>query len=236
MVIPDYDKLWDEVYGDIQDLGPVHRHMKRLVEGILAPLDYSSVLDVGVGFGHNLPILTKGRSISRLAGIDFSERALEHVRQRWQGEFSNVNVETDRLDSTFDMVCCSLVMEHVIDDAAVLSNLRAMTGRYLLIVTIGGNFERYRSWETQMGHVRNYQVGELERKLEGAGFSVKKMIYWGFPFYNPFARTLQNHMKATNEFNDSKKYIAKALYWLYALNSKRRGDLLIALAEVPQAA
>src|SRR5581483_4936825 len=48
----DYDRIWDEVYGDIQDLGPTHRHMTRIIRRLLAPLEYRSVLDVGVGFGH----------------------------------------------------------------------------------------------------------------------------------------------------------------------------------------
>lgn len=229
-VVPDYDVLWDEVYGEIQDVGPVHRHMRRLMREVLAPLSYETVLDVGVGFGHNLPLLTEGRSITHIAGVDLSERALEHVRGRWQGEFSKLNIESERLDSTFDLVCASLVMEHVIDDEAVLGNLRAMTGRYLLVVTIGGDFERYRPWEDQMGHVRNYMVGELESKLVRAGFAVQRMIYWGFPFYNPLARALQNHMQATHEFNWPQRLMTHVLYWLYFLNSTRRGDLLIALA------
>jgi SAM-dependent methyltransferase len=229
-VVPDYDVLWEEVYGDIQVVGPVHRHMRRLMRKVLAPLSYEDVLDVGVGFGHNLPILTEGRSITRLAGVDLSQRALEYVRERWHGDFSKLNIESEKLDTTFDLVCASLVMEHVLDDEAVLRNLRAMTKRYLLVVTIGGDFERYRPWEDQMGHVRNYMVGELEGKLVRAGFTVDKMIYWGFPFYNPLARTLQNHMQATHDFNLRQRLMTHGLYWLYFLNSARRGDLLIALA------
>jgi SAM-dependent methyltransferase len=231
VVIPDYDQLWDEVYGDIQDVGPVHRHMKRLLRRMVAPLRYDSVLDVGVGFGHNLPVLTAGRTVSRIAGIDFSDRALQHVRTRWRGEFVNLDIEKQKLDETFDLVCISLVMEHVLDDEAALRNLRAMTARYLLVVTIGGDFERYRPWEDQMGHVRNYAVGELEAKLQRAGFSVNQMVYWGFPFYTPIARTLQNRMKATHDLSASAKLIARALHAVYFLNSGRRGDLLIALAE-----
>lgn len=230
-VVPDYDTLWDEVYGDIQDVGPVHRHMRRLMREVLAPLSYETVLDVGVGFGHNLPVLTDARSLTRVAGVDLSERALQHVRERWEGgDFLKLDIESETLESTFDLVCASLIMEHVIDDEAVLANLRALTSRYLLVVTIGGNFERYRPWEDQMGHVRNYMVGELESKLTRAGFVVHRMIYWGFPFYSPLARTLQNHMQATHEFNWFHRLMTHALYWLYFLNSTRRGDLLIALA------
>lgn len=230
VVIPDYDQMWDEVYGDIQDVGPVHRHMKRLMARMLAPLSYDSVLDVGVGFGHNLPVLTGGRSLSRIAGVDFSNRALEHVRQHWSGEFTRLDIESERLESTYDLVCASLVLEHVLDDQAALRNLRSMSNRYLLVTTIGGDFERYRRWEETQGHVRNYAPGELEAKLERGGFRLLEMIRWGYPFYTPIVRTLSNRMVPSHDLSLSAKAAAHLLYGLYFLNSHRRGDLLIALA------
>jgi SAM-dependent methyltransferase len=228
--VPDYDRIWDEVYGDLQDLGPTHRHMIRLMRRVLAPLRYASVLDVGVGFGHNLPVLTDGRKIERLAGIDVSERAIEHVRERWAGEFIRADITTDHVPETYELVCCALVLEHVLDDIAALSHMRAMSSRYLLVTTMGGPYERYRPWEEQVGHVRNYAPGELERKLEAAGFSVIEMIHWGFPFYSPLARTLQNRMTVTHELSASSRLAARILYPVFFLNSSRRGDLLVALA------
>jgi hypothetical protein len=102
-----------------------------------------------------------------------------------------------------------------------------MTESQLELVTIAGNFERYRPWEEQMGHVRNYARGELEAKLANAGFEVERAIYWGFPFYTPFARTLQNRMTSTAEYDSQMTIAARVMYWLYWLNSKRRGDLLL---------
>ncbi len=226
----DYDVIWDEVYGDLQDIGPTHRHMIRIMRRLLAPLRYDSVLDVGVGFGHNLPVLTEGRRLSKTAGIDVSERALEHVRAGWSGEFHRLDVTADRLADAFELVCCALVMEHLEDDEAALRNMRAMCSRYLLIVTIGGAYDRYRPWEEQMGHVRNYQPGELERKLSAAGFDVLRMVRWGFPLYSPIVRLLQNRMRATHELSPSSRLIARILYPLFYLNSSRKGDLLIALS------
>ena len=228
--VPDYDRIWDEVYGDLQDLGPTHRHMIRLMRRVLAPLSYASVLDVGVGFGHNLPVLTDGRKIERLAGVDVSERAIEHVRERWAGEFSRSDITTDHLAETYELVCCALVLEHVLDDIAALRHMRAMSSGYLLLTTMGGPYERYRPWEEQVGHVRNYAAGELERKLEAAGFSVIEMIRWGFPFYSPLARTLQNRMRVTRELSGGSRLAARILYPVFFLNSSRRGDLLVALA------
>ncbi len=226
----DYDRIWDEVYGDLQDLGPTHRHLVRLMGRMLAPLGYQSVLDVGVGFGHNLPILTAGRRIDQIAGIDVSDRALEHVRERWAGEFRRLDITAEPLPGSYELVCCALVLEHLVDDHAALLNLRAMTSKYLLVATIGGNFERYRPWEEQMGHVRNYAPGELGKKLDRAGFEVLRTICWGFPLYSPTVRTLQNHMTASREFSAGSRLIARILYPAFFLNSSRRGDLLLALA------
>lgn len=229
--IPDYDRLWKEVYGDIQDYGPVHRHMKRLLARILKPLEYRSVLDVGCGMGHNLPLLTEGRSLERVAGVDFSQEALDRVRARHEGEFVELDVEKATLPATYDLVFCSLLLEHVIDDEAVLANLRAMTDKHVVLVTIAGDFDRYRPWEDQMGHVRNYRRGELEDKLGRAGFAVRDVVYWGWPVYTPVVRTLQNRMKASSDFSGPTRAVAQLTYLLYFLNSSRRGDLLIARAD-----
>jgi SAM-dependent methyltransferase len=226
----DYDRVWDEVYGDLQDLGPAHRHMHRLMRGLLRPLQYHSVLDVGVGFGHNLPLLTDGRRIERLAGIDVSERAIERVSSRFAGEFRRFDVAAGHLADTYELVCCALVLEHIADDHAALKNMRRMTSRYLLVVTIAGDYERYEPWERQVGHVRNYARGELERRLVSASFQVLRTVYWGFPFYSPVSRTLQNRMRVTSELSASARAIARVLYAVYFLNSRRRGDLVLALA------
>lgn len=226
----DYDQMWEEVYGDLQDLGPTHRHMHRLMRRLLRTIEYRSVLEVGVGFGHNLPVLTAERRLERLAGIDISGRSIGHVRQRFEGEFSQLDITAQALPQIYDLVCCALVLEHVIDDEAALRNMRSMASGYLLITTIAGDYERYAPWERQMGHVRNYAPGELERKLELAGFEVLRSVYWGFPFYSPISRILQNRMSASSELSPSARAIARILFAVYFLNSSRRGDLVLALA------
>jgi SAM-dependent methyltransferase len=226
----DYDRMWDEVYGDLQDFGPTHRHLHRLIRRVLAGLDYESVLDVGVGFGHNLEALTHGRHLTAVAGIDVSERAVEHVASRWPGDFHRLDITTDFLPARFDLVVCALVLEHLADDAAALANLRRMTSKYLLVATIGGDYERYRPWEGQVGHVRNYAPGKLEARLAAAGLTPVRLIRWGFPLYSPVVRVLQNRMRATHELSPASRLLARVLYFLFFLNSSRRGDLIVALA------
>lgn len=228
--LPDYDQIWEEVYGDLQDLGPTHLHMRRIMRRMLAPLQYTSVLDVGVGFGHNLPLLTEGRRVDRIAGVDISERAVSEVRRHWQGEFSQLDITQGSLPDTFELVCCSLVLEHVLDDETTLANLRRMSSKYLLLTTIGGRLERYLPWERQMGHVRNYAPGELERKLDAAGLEAIEFRRWGFPFYSPLLRMALNRATASKEMSSGSRLAGKLLYWMFFLNSSRVGDVLIVLA------
>lgn len=232
--VPNYDEVWDKIYGDMQETGPVHRHLHRIVHKLLTTLDYDSVLDVGSGPGYNYGLLTQGRKLD-FGGMDISAAAINQARNSFNGEFwqGDIQQEQTPVERTWDLVYCSLVLEHLPKDEAALRNMRKMTGRYLLVTTIAGNYERYRVWDERVGHVRNYQAGELEQKLIAAGYKVRESIYWGFPFYNPLARTLQNYTKVgTAKFNKTTKIVANFLYWLYFLNLSRHGDLLIILAEV----
>jgi SAM-dependent methyltransferase len=225
---PDYDRVWTEVYGDLQEHGPVHRHMRRLLRRMIGGLDYSSVLDVGCGAGDNLELLTQGRSLDAVVGVDISEVALERARARWpQAEFHHLDVEREALDGTWELVFSSLLLEHLPDDGAALEHLRRMCSRHLVLTTIGGDLDRYRPWDEQMGHVRNYVRGELEEKLAGAGFRVERFIRWGFPFYSPMARLLQNRMSSEPSYSRATRVLADAMHAVYYLNSSRRGDLLV---------
>ncbi len=228
----DYDRIWSEVYGDLQQLGPAHRHMRRILADLLATIDYRSAIEVGCGDGANLPLITSGRSLHSLAGVDIAPEPLERVREHWDGEFSLGDIQAEAPAGSWDLVFSSLVLEHLPDDEAALRNMRSMCSRWLMISTIAGDFERYRPWEEQVGHVRNYRRGELEAKLRRAGFEPVRAVYWGFPFYSPIARRLQNSMRAENEYGPRDRLLARIMYAVYFLNTRRRGDLLFMVARV----
>ena len=227
---PDYDKIWTSVYGDMQTRGPVHRHLHRIVSKVLDSIDYRSVLDVGCGPGHNYPLLAKGNPAVRYAGTDVSEWAIERARRQVPGTFHLGDIQQTVPEGTWDLVYSSLLLEHLQDDTSALRNMRKAAAQHVLLTTIGGDFRRYRAWDERMGHVRNYRRGELEEKARAAGFGVARAIYWGFPFYSPIARILQNHSAVgCGRFGPGARVAARALYGLYFLNSHRRGDLIVML-------
>lgn len=228
----DYDEIWREAYGDLQAVGPAHRHLRRRLARRLEEIEFDSALEVGCGAGDNLPLLFARCDPASVAGADISTEALERTATIWpEVDLHELDIEQKALAGTWDLVFSCLVLEHLERDAEALANMRRMTGRSLLVVTMAGNYERYLPWETQVGHVRNYRRGELEQRVEEAGFRVKWSEYWGFPFYNPVARTLQNRVTATPEFDRRQRFIAEVMYRVYFLNLPVRGDIVTLLAE-----
>jgi SAM-dependent methyltransferase len=225
------DDIWTHVYGDMQERGPTHRHMVRFVRRLLATITYETVLDVGCGPGHNRSLLTAGREPLAYVGIDVSPLAVQRAREAAEGDLLVVDIQEGSPDGCWDLVYSSLLLEHLPDDVAALRHMRAVTGKYLLVTTMGDDYRRYQAWEERVGHVRNHARGELEAKLRDAGLSLLKVTQWGFPFYSPMARTLQRRSElGTGEFGVAARLAAAAMYYTYFSNSRRRGDLLIALA------
>ena len=230
----DYDQAWDSIYGDMQRFGPTHKHLRRIYSKILKEIQYNSILDVGCGTGLNFPLLLEGKSIKEVAGIDISSNAVNLAKEKYNGEFFVLDIQEGNLKHRYDLVFCSLVLEHVPKDEEVIKNLYQMTGHYLLCSTMAGNYARYKNWEKSVGHVRNYLPGELEAKLSKTGFAIRKCIKWGFPFYSPLMRLLQNinPNMGVGKYGTVMKIGTNFLYWLYFLNSSKRGDVIVILAEV----
>src|SRR6476646_3167036 len=121
---PDYDRVWTDVYGDMQTAGPVHRHLRRIVRGLLRGIDYDSALDVGCGPGHNFDLVAEGRSLQRLSGADLSSWAVEQGRRAGR-DVHQLDVQTARLEGQWDLVLSTMLLEHLPCDEAALANMRA---------------------------------------------------------------------------------------------------------------
>ncbi len=229
-----YDVLWRGYWGDMQRLGPVHRHIREDIVRRVGALDVHSVLDVGCGSGENLAALAaSGRY--ELSGVDISQEGIALARKHVPSAhmLSVLDVEKEALPDRFDMVMSIQVMEHIVDDVAALRNVAAMASKYVFISTLAG---RMRASEVLTGHVRNYSAVELQRKLEVVGLRVTDIHGWGFPFYSPIYRSLIEVLPGgppAGATGPLSRMVARTLYQVYRLNWPGRGDVLSALAEVP---
>jgi SAM-dependent methyltransferase len=203
--------------------------MRRLFLKLLSQISYETAIDVGCGNGDNLLLLSHNKKLKRLGGTDISEEAIRYSSKRIHAEYKVLDIQKGSIAESFDLVFCSFLLEHVEDDDSTLTNLTNMCGKYFIVSTIQGDYEKYKEWELKMGHVRNYQVGELEKKLKHYGFRILKKIEWGFPFYSPIVRKLQllNPNMGAGKYDTKTKIIASILNLLYYLNSFSKGDVLV---------
>jgi SAM-dependent methyltransferase len=227
-----YDHGWESKWDDMKKYGPFSRHIRRILKSMIRPLGIKSMLDIGCGQGSLLAELKLEFPYIELCGVDISKTGVELAQKRVpEGQFWVIDVAREALNKKCDLVICSEVLEHIVDDTAAIRNLRQMTGKYLLISTPQG---KMREFEKEVGHVRNYARGELVRKLEETGFVVVSVIEWGFPFYSPLYRDfleLTASRGTTGEFGRVRKLIASLLYLLFMLNSSKRGDEIFVLAQ-----
>jgi 2-polyprenyl-3-methyl-5-hydroxy-6-metoxy-1,4-benzoquinol methylase len=227
-----YDDLWSDTWGDMQAFGPVHRHSCRRLVELVAELPVRTVLDVGCGSGENLRALAHAGSY-RLAGVDVSDKALERARVVVPDAVLHcLDVQTRKLDETFDLVMSSQVIEHLPDDLAFLRAMRLMSNRYVLVATMQG---KMRPSETRIGHLRNYSSAELVEKMTSAGLRPIRVEGWGFPFYSPLYRSVAEWLPGgppSGPMGWGSRMVAGFLYQLYKLNVRGKGDVLTVLAEV----
>ena len=143
-----------------------------------------------------------------------------------------MDIAENSLDEKFDLVISAEVLEHIPDDISAIRHLVHMTGKYLIVSSLQG---RMRDFEASVGHVRNYDYGELPRKLRDAGLSIRQVVEWGFPFYSPVYRDILNFTSGTGTtgaYGPVRKMIANLMYWIFMLNSSKMGDQVVVLAEM----
>jgi trans-aconitate methyltransferase len=150
----EYDRIWGTAWGDVQEFGPTHTHVRRLLFSLIKNYRFSSVLDAGCGNGVNMRFfLDRFPGIKQIAGFDISDVALRAAAKRCpQADLSLMDIQEEQLHERFDLVYCSDVLEHLENDGTALRNLFEMTGRFLLVNTLQGKMRRF---EKKIGHVRN---------------------------------------------------------------------------------
>lgn len=230
-----YNEIWEKKWGDMQKFGPCHLHRRRIMKEMI-DFEFRSVLDVGCGEGSNLEFINSLRENLDLTGIDISKRAVGMMREKLpNAAFFELDCQRDKLNKKFDLVTCIDVVEHLPDDEVAIKNLFDMTEKHCLIATIQGTM---RHFEKEIGHERNYRIGELEKKMEKVGFYIQKNISWGWPFHSPLYRnfldTAELNKLTEGKMGTIKRFVGRLIYFLFFLNSYKKGDMLFILGSKEQ--
>ena len=163
-------------------LAGASRFNRWMADSIL-PAVGTRVLEIGAGIGNMTQYLSRGRRLYVATDVDGEH--LARMRVRFQGR-PNLSIrpcdlrdraDFERFRGRFDTVVCLNVLEHVDDDLAALRNLRAALepgGR--AIVLVPHDQAIYGSLDKALGHYRRYAAGELEGRMQQAGFQVERTL------------------------------------------------------------
>jgi 2-polyprenyl-3-methyl-5-hydroxy-6-metoxy-1,4-benzoquinol methylase len=160
------------------------------------------VLEVGCGSGNVLRVLKRaagGRG--RVEGLEVSGPASEVARQRTGLTVTNGKVADLRSPDPYDIIAAFDVLEHISDEAAVLSQMRALLrpdGR--LILTVPAHPKLWSSFDEASEHMRRYTRSSLTRALRAAGFDIEYLTYFMFLLYGPMWLRRRISLKRSQDF------------------------------------
>jgi SAM-dependent methyltransferase len=228
-----YDKNWDAWF-DQKVYGPASRWLRWLIEcnlDYIDPITISKVIDIGCGQGTTTALISKKFPIASILGTDFSRTGIAAATRHYGSDRLQfvVDESSQHLEpSSFDLVTCFEVLEHVYEWQALLERICSASQRYVMLSFPTG---RMRKFESTVGHVRNFRAGEVERFMTGVGFLPVNLYYAGFPFYSPLYRDLCNLMDAghsnfaSGRFGLRQRALSSILFTSFRyLSARRVGD------------
>jgi SAM-dependent methyltransferase len=190
-----YDEADDTLAEVLDSIDDASQYADWIAD-LLAPNVAGDILEVGSGHG----VLTERLALlGSVTASDPSPRAVELLRQRFDGDPNVKVVEGDALEApggrTFDTIVMVNVLEHIPDDVGALVALRdaLRPGGKLLIYVPAFNL-LYSRFDRTLGHHRRYRRKTVGLACKRAGLEVVKASYVnsaGFLAWLVYARGLR---------------------------------------------
>jgi len=97
---------------------------QKVMQATLANLHFTSILEIGCGTGKNTSFLSQ--IADRVQAVDFSQGMIDKAREKVKAQnvrFSIMDITKRWMfdDSSFDLIVCNLVLEHIEDISFIFS-------------------------------------------------------------------------------------------------------------------
>jgi SAM-dependent methyltransferase len=138
------------------------------------------ILEIGCGSGNVLRVL-KSAAAGRgsVEGLEVSAAAAEVARQRTGLTITNGHLADLAAPEPYDIIAAFDVLEHIRDDAGVLSQMREqLKGSGRLILTVPAHPALWSAFDVASEHMRRYTPASIRRGLQTAGFEVEYLTYF----------------------------------------------------------
>jgi len=150
---------------------------RRLIIGLVDAYfpEATRFCEIGCGSGNVIGALTASRRWSRIVGTEIHTAGLSLARPRLPGQVELLQADARRmpLRHAFDLAGCFDVLEHIDrDEEAIAGIAAALVQGGGFIATVPQHPSLWSVSDDIAHHQRRYVRGELEAKLERAGFEV----------------------------------------------------------------
>lgn len=163
---------------------------KRATIETLSKYEFGSVLELGCGTGKNTEwLITRA---DRIVGLDFSEGMLEEARKKINSakvvfQLSDINRNWNLNDNDFDLVTCSLTLEHIQNVETIFSQVfkKLRPGGIFFVCELhpekqyAGSKARF---ETEKGihvlEVYTHHTSDFLDCAEKTGFQLEEAMDW----------------------------------------------------------
>ncbi len=200
-------------------------------------LQPDTVIDCGCGDGSLLSVVSNCIPCGPLYGFDIAASVPVGLREAIHFEQHDLGTPVPAsMEGKFDLVLCSEVIEHVLDDQAVLANLFALVrpGGTVVLTTQTG---RIYKTEQFLGHIRHYPLEKLTQRVEATGLHIVRAFRCGWPWLNMqkiaahlLQDTVQTRIVQAEHLGIGVRILFSVLRRLYRFSSRSRGPQLFVLA------
>lgn len=150
---------------------------------------HESYLEVGCGDGFNLERFSKMGM--RGTGLDSSSEAIALLREKNLHGVEVIAADfltSSPLTKQPRVIFMLNLLEHVREDVAFLTKAFSLLPQDgYLVIAVPTNQKAYGFADSNAGHIRRYDKGELIEKLQRSGFTVDTWLSVGFPVNRSYA-------------------------------------------------
>lgn len=144
------------------------------------------ILDIGCGTGETLTFLDSYLPIPKLSGVDSSQVAVNYAKKRGHSDIRKVDaLNLPYQDNTFDYILLLDVIEHIKDDASLLSEAKRVLkkGGKILITSPALQFI-WSDHDRDQGHFRRYTRTMIKKLANNEKLKIMRISYFNF-FLSP---------------------------------------------------
>ena len=178
------------------------KNYRAAIVSEFAPYLAGRVLEVGAGIGQTSEAILSLPNVTELVAVEPDTCFHTEFRERLPGTRLIAGTTADLLPGdSYNGAVLVNVLEHIEDDLGELIRLKQILApnQGHLCLLIPARQEIYSKLDGHFGHFRRYDRSGIRKKLETAGYSVKKVSYFNFIGY--FAWALRFRIMGSMSFD-----------------------------------